>query len=886
MISSSHNGLSREMKIRRDDRGQREAEQILWSTFSTCSKPRPIHATQSKILRLQRETKQMQRRTFFSLLWLGGAMLCAAAASVVASEPTSPEQTAAQILHAGKAQEIQTLKFIVRSLRHESPIARRAAVWSLGQLPEVVADHVPQLTAALADQDAHVRWGAAHALGSIGRQASKSESALWQATLDRDVEVRCAALIALRSVSVAKHSAALPALSECLQCSLSDVQSEAIATASQIHSRWDDAEKRTLVTQLAEVFAKSNDEVRLAAAVLLGDLGLSSASAMTALSSGTGDIDEHVQAAALRAIGRFAGEVDQRWSQLDGQQRNDLCAACEVAAKSLTPRVHEAAEIAAFAEQFRRLNRSTLVTAAESSLLLSKPATRVSKDNDAQSKPSSATSNGWLWGCVILFAGIGLFVLRQSLSGSSVARVESHDAPQSNDSTVGPAEAASSAEPDGAARRRAIESLSNVALEAAATLNQAMFDEDSVVRWRSASAVTAVHGATVPRLLVAVSSDDPEVRRLAVTSLRGLGANAVHPFAQALQDDDARVRQAAAITLGQIGLGAIDAVPQLIVALSDTDPRVRSAAAMALSVFGPHAMEAVPELRAALSDESPAVRARAAFALGQIGSSARRAADELSRLVSDPDVSVRRNSVSALGGIGADTAVVLPALRQAANDSDAGVRRCALTTLGLFDPRGAATISSTVRPDRGQSELKVFRPSVPADEPVVTCDVADLIAELENSDADIRWKASQNLEQLGALAVPEMIASLSHRNPIVRKSLVVVLGRVGVQARSAAPAILVALHDVNGDVRCAAADCLGQLGVVTRPMIQALVRSLCDPNAEVRRYAATTLGRFGQQAREATTALKIASISDITTKVRTAAQAALQRISVSLVEAA
>ena len=47
-----------------------------------------------------------------------------------------------------------------------------------------------------------------------------------------------------------------------------------------------------------------------------------------------------------------------------------------------------------------------------------------------------------------------------------------------------------------------------------------------------------------------------------------------------------------------------------------------------------------------------------------------------------------------------------------------------------------------------------------------------------------------------------------------------------------------------------------------------------------------TLGRFGQHGREATTALQVAAISDIAAKVRVAAQAALQRISESLVGAA
>ena len=831
----------------------------------------------------------MQRRTIFSLLWLGGAMLCVAAASVVASEPTSPEQTAAQILHAAKAQEIHTLKSLVRALRHESPIVRRAAAWSLGQLPEVVADHVPELTAALTDQDARVRWGAAHALGCSGRHASKSESALWQATLDRDVEVRCAALIALRTVSVAKHTAALPALSECLRSTFADLQSEAIATASQIHSRWNDGEQRMLVTPLSEVFASSNDELRLAAAVLLGDLGLSASAAMPALANAADDMDEHVQAASWRAVSRFASEINQHGMQLDDRRRNELRASCEAIANTFATRVHASSEIAALAEQFRKLGNGTPVTSIATLPERPKPANEASSLND--SRPMT-TLNGWRWACLTLLVGLGLWGLRNRFFSRSTSGADADIRLKSDEPQVDQFPSMNSLPRDISSRRDSINALSNVALEAAATLNQAMHDDDSVVRWRSASAVTAVHSATVPQLLAAVTSKDSEVRRLAVTSLRGLGSNAVRPFVQALHDGDARVRQAAAITLGQIGPGAIDAVPQLIVALSDADPQVRAAAAMALSVFGPHAMEAVPELRSALSDELPAVRARAAFALGQIGSSARRAADELSRLVSDPDVSVRRNSVSALGGIGADTSVVLPALRQAANDSDASVRQCAVTTLGLFDWRGAAAIASKARPDRVSAELKVFCPDERSADPAIACDAeirleaADHIAELENADADIRWKALQGLEQLGPLAVPEMIASLNHRNPIVRRLLVVALGHTGIEARSSAPAMLVALHDVNADVRCAAADGLGQLGIVTRPMINALTQSLSDPNSEVRRYAATTLGRFGQQAREATTALKIASISDIAAKVRTAAQAALQRISVSLVEAA
>lgn len=863
----------------------------------------------------------MRRLTTFSLLWLGIAMLCAAAPSAVADAPVSAELLAADAIRAGQVQDVAAIKILEEHLHHESPVVRQSSAWALSQFGEAASAAVSSLTHALGDTDARVRWAAAAALGRIGPAASSAESAMWQATLDRDRDVRCAALIALRTLSVAKHSAAMSALSECLRSPLSDIQAEAVATLAAVHSRWGDDEKSSIVSQLAIIFEKSNDDLRLATAVLLGDLGLSAADSITVLASATDDIDEHVQAAALRAVGRFADEVDRRWTQLDAGQRDALRHSCEIAAKVLGNRGQSSAEVAQVAEQFERLVGGIQLTSAEDPVSLQRTTSSSTKVALDPPEGTRSSSSGGRWIFATLLAGLGLWGLKQGLSSRAEAGEPSANSTQAQATPMGATSGVETPVEDIVARREEINSLSDLALDAAATLNRAMSDDDSVVRWRSASAVTAVHAATVPQLLAAVTSNDPEVRRLAISSLRGLGANALAPFVQALHDDDARMRQAAAVTLGQIGLGAIDAVPQLVTALADADVRVRAAAAFSLSTFGPHAMEAVPALRTALSDEFAAVRARAAFALGQIGPSARRAAEELARLVSDPDVSVRSNAASALGGIGADTAVVLPALRHAMNDEDSGVRRCAAATLAVIDHGVAITAlqrsavkvkvnevaasrsripshpiqgsleQTSTAPATGDSaapSLKVFDPEqaeelVVADGEKSSLEVADFMALLEDADADVRWKASQVLEQLGALAVPEMIASLNHRNPAVRRLLIVALGRVGAEARAAMPAMLVALHDVNADVRCAAADCLGHLGITSRTMVQSLVQSLCDPNAEVRRYAATTLGRLGQQAREATTALQIASISDITTKVRTAAQTALQRISESLV---
>ena len=849
----------------------------------------------------------MRRLTISSLMWLGCAISCAAGSSLFADDF---EQLAAQAIHAGQTKDLHAIPALADGLSDESRLLRQSSAWALSQMGGAVSDFSAELTAALADQDAKVRCAAATSLGHLGRKAWRAESTLWQCTLDRDVEVRCAALISLRTVSVSKHSAALGALCECLQCPVADVQSEAIATAVVIQSHWDENEKRMLVPHLGRVFATANDDLRLAAAVLLGDLGLPAAPAIPALSNAADDLDEHVRAAALRTLGRLADEVDQRWNQLQAEHRAALRRPCDVAAKTLAGHGKDSAEVARLAEQFRQLTAGIQLTAGEdqvrSPATASNPLPEKSDVPRKSSLKANAFSNGtWGWTFAGVASCVGLGLLWHGLSRRTAAQAQPIINPTST-----------------------------------SQIDERLSSFAAVSESAGAIALSLETSASVPQLLAAMTSSDPEVRRLAMMSLRGLGANAIPPFVQALQDEDASVRQAAAITLGQIGLGAIDAVPQLTSALSDAEPRVRAAAAFALSAFGPYAMEAVPTLRFALSDEFPAVRTRAAFALGQIGPAARRAGEELARLVSDPDVSVRRNSASALGGIGADTAVARPALRNALGDPDAGVRRCAVTALGLIDAvssaadlqralkdsdadvrqsaaavlgigiptrsvsegvRSATTIiaennpSLTLRVSGAHSEpaqsattLKLFCPEQNvATEPVThnehTLDATDFIAQLEDANSDVRWRASQELSRLGASAVPEMIASLSHRNPDVRRLLIHALGRVGFEARSAVAPLLIALHDVNGDVRSVAADCLGRFGVVSRPMMQELMQSLTDANSEVRRYAATTLGRFGQHGREATTALQVAAISDVAAKVRVAAQAALQRITESLV---
>ncbi len=360
----------------------------------------------------------MRRLTISSLMWLGCAISCAAGSSVFGDDP---EQLAAQAIHAGQTQDLHAIPALADGLSDESRLLRQSSAWALSQMGGAVSDFSAELTAALADQDAKVRCAAATSLGHLGRTAWRAESALWQATLDRDVDVRCAALIALRTVSVSKHSAALGALCECLQGPVADVQSEAIATVAVIQSRWDDDEKRMLVPHLGRIFATANDDLRLAAAVLLGDLGLPAAPAIPALANAADDLDEHVRAAALRTLGRLADDVDQRWNQLQAEHRTALRRPCDIAAKTLAGHGKDSAEVARLAKQFQQLMDGIQLTVGEDQVR--SPATashplpvKTTATRNSTSKVNASSDRAWRWTLAGLASCLGLGLLWFGLS--------------------------------------------------------------------------------------------------------------------------------------------------------------------------------------------------------------------------------------------------------------------------------------------------------------------------------------------------------------------------------------------------------------------------------------------------------------------------------------
>ncbi len=583
-------------------------------------------------------------------LLAGCSLLLQTATDACADAPTNndreqlrsgtAEQRSSAVVSIGQHPSASAAEQLAQALFDEATLVRQAAASALSQFGEAASPARPQLTRALSDDDSKVRWGAAAALGKLGEHAALASDTLVATTRDRDVDVRREAIAALRAVPISDIDAAAKALCECLRDAVADVRGEALATLSVCLPNWDHATATQVVPSIVTSLADEDEAVRLAAAVLLSDLGLAAAPAIPTLAHSTNDLDEHVRAAAIRALERFADEVDRQWNRVDDQQRDAVRRPCKVATQALSGLAQNSAEAVRLANRFRQLVAGFQLTANEQpvtdkrGLAASRFAQGTARglpdelpvDSDATESSSSTNSNSlvlWLGRAMGVLALGGLAWVLWRMFTRRLARNDAN-ADDRND-------------------------LKNNLPTTATKLS-------ADAEWIDAHVVPAImvslpSGRSIDDLATAVLRADQDV-----TTAR--------PLSEQIHKD----------------------VPQLAASLRDANPCVRAASAFALASFGPHAYEAVPALRVALADTHAAVRCRAAFTLGQMGSVAKAAVGELARLVSDPDPSVRRNSASALGGIGSDAAEALPQLTRAAADTEVGLRRCAVAALGLIDP--------------------------------------------------------------------------------------------------------------------------------------------------------------------------------------------------------
>jgi HEAT repeat protein len=166
---------------------------------------------------------------------------------------------------------------------------------------------------------------------------------------------------------------------------------------------------------------------------------------------------------------------------------------------------------------------------------------------------------------------------------------------------------------------------------------------------------------------------------------------------------------------------AASAIPVLLNCLSDPDKRVGEGAAGGLHWCAPASIEPLIDC---LNDPRPIVRRRACDALGNIGEPAIAACDVLRRSLTDTEPEVRAGAAKALGLIHDTHGRTIDALFAMASSESTRGRSAALHALGNIGKALA---------DPGPLQAREH----------------EVLAALEDSNADVRWSACYVLESLG-----------------------------------------------------------------------------------------------------------------------------------------
>ena len=161
-------------------------------------------------------------------------------------------------------------------------------------LAEIGEPAIEPLVAALKDEQWHVRWTAAAALGGIAD--TRAVEPLIVALKDAKPEVRCAAALGLESLRDAR---AVPALTEALQDSNADLRCNAADALAAVKDP-------RAVAPLISAMNDKESQVRLHVVTALGEI--KTAQAMDALIAALGDKDPGVCQMAARKLQEITGQ--------------------------------------------------------------------------------------------------------------------------------------------------------------------------------------------------------------------------------------------------------------------------------------------------------------------------------------------------------------------------------------------------------------------------------------------------------------------------------------------------------------------------------------------------------------------------------------------------
>jgi HEAT repeat protein len=303
---------------------------------------------------------------------------------------------------------------------------------------------------------------------------------------------------------------------------------------------------------------------------------------------------------------------------------------------------------------------------------------------------------------------------------------------------------------------------------------------------------------------------DPLSRLRIINSLTGLESfaePAIPYVVPALKDSDPKIRMSAVNFFGRVGPAAKAAIPDLVRCVNDPDQSIRVRTMNTLAIIGPAARDAIPALDIAMKSADNDTSEHAAMAMASIDPGDKAVLPIVMRTLNEWGET--DDAVEALGKMGSYARPAVPAIEHLLATDYVYDRQAAVTALPRIE--GGNAIPTLVRTISGDKDDSVRLDAVMALGGLGSTDsdaIAALVGVFSNDSEHVREAASNQLGQLGAAAVPALIAALNSPDFYQRAWSVQTLSQIKPLPGDAAHALTLALADKSEVVRTEAADAL------------------------------------------------------------------------------
>ncbi len=222
-------------------------------------------------------------------------------------------------------------------------------------------------------------------------------------------------------------------------------------------------------------------------------------------------------------------------------------------------------------------------------------------------------------------------------------------------------------------------------------LSELLVGESDDVAWHAAFLLQPSGLDALPHIVLAAENPNSRIGQLA-EALALVGSANEHEFYQYLTASKPSVQRLAILTLGRIQPVQSETVELLSHRLRESPDELLTTYLEGLSFLGKRAIDAIPDVRQLLPHKDPVIRLQVAEIIFNAATRDEQLVKDLTQLAGDQSAEVQRTAIESLKSLGPLGRAAIPTVITAVGSTDQSVRGAALDFVGSHGASASASV--------------------------------------------------------------------------------------------------------------------------------------------------------------------------------------------------